>query len=63
MQHSNCYSNVKNMDDTITSASLNTKAFDGKTGFRLQVAFFLFYRNFHSSPPLFLTRPLLNDFN
>ena len=35
MQHSNCYSNIKNVDHSI--ASLNTGAY-GKTGSRSQVA-------------------------
>ena len=48
MQHSNCYSNVKNIDHSITS--LNTGLFSGKSGSRLQIAlFFLFYRNFQPS--------------
>ena len=47
MQHPNCYSNVKNIDYSITIRGL----FNGKIGSRLQVSlFFLFYQNFHPPP-------------
>ena len=50
MQHSNCYWNVKNIDHSITS--LNRGLFNGKIGYRLQIAlFFLFYWNFQPPPP------------
>ena len=47
MQRSNDYSNVKNIDHSITS--LNTRVFNCKIGSPLQIApFFSFYQN---SPP------------
>ena len=49
MQHSNDYSNVKNIDHSIKS--LNARVFNCKIGSPLQIApFFSFYQN--SQPPL-----------
>ena len=46
MQHSNCYSNVKNINYSITR--LNMGLFNDKIGITNSL-FFLFYRNFQSS--------------
>ena len=49
MQHSNCYSNVKNTDHSITSQ--NTGLFNCKIGSPLQIPLFFLYQNFHPTPP------------
>ena len=49
MQHSNCYSNVKNTDHSISSQ--NTGLFNCKIGSPLQIALFFLYQNFHPTPP------------
>ena len=47
MQHSNCYSNVKNIDQIWIPG-----LFDGKIGSLLQIALsFLFYRNCQAPHP------------
>ena len=56
MQHSNYYSNVKNIDHSIIR--LNTWLFNDKIGSRLQIAFFVLFNQIFQLPPLaYLTLP------